>query len=91
MQVPTEDGTRREEAPQPFMHEEFQIEGGTEAAPNVEHQFIPSFPVRSPVHRKNNDEDNVASRTLSPLRNGPEEISFSLQLGEPEPKRRKEI
>ncbi|KAM7500370.1 hypothetical protein LguiA_024784 [Lonicera macranthoides] len=90
MQVPTENGTRREQAPQPFTHEEFQIEGGTEAAPNVEHQFIPSFPVRSPVHR-NNKEDIVESRTLSPLRNGPEEISFSLQLGEPEPKRRKEI
>jgi hypothetical protein len=52
----------------------------------LEHQFILSFPVRSPVvHRNNDDEGHAESKRLSQ-----EEISFSLQLGEPEAKRRKE-
>ncbi|KAJ0041372.1 hypothetical protein Pint_26533 [Pistacia integerrima] len=53
------------------------------------HQFIPSFTGRSPMHR-NNQQENLESKSLSALRNGPgEEIYVSLRLGESEPKRRK--
>ncbi|KAK3024756.1 hypothetical protein RJ639_028462 [Escallonia herrerae] len=86
LQLPIE-GESNEGLTAPFMHEEFHIEGGTELAPNVEHQFISNFSGRSPVHQS---IDNAESRSLSPLRNESNEISFSLQLGEPEPKRRKQ-
>ncbi|KAK8641963.1 hypothetical protein V6N13_011329 [Hibiscus sabdariffa] len=71
----------------PIMRTEHQTEDRTGAGPNVEHQFIPSFNGRSPV---NNQLANMESRNLSALRNGSdEEIYVSLELGEPEPKRRK--
>jgi hypothetical protein len=72
-----------------FLHTEFHIENGIETATNVEHQFISSFAARSPV--QNNQENHHAeSNSLSALRNGSgEEIFVSLQLGEPESKRRK--
>ncbi|KAF7120067.1 hypothetical protein RHSIM_Rhsim13G0132000 [Rhododendron simsii] len=74
-----------------FIHDEFRIEGGTEAVPNVEHQFIPCFIGRSPVHEKK-QEGNAEMKNLAVFRNGSDEveISMSLQLGEPEPKRRKQ-
>lgn len=62
--------------PPAFVHEEFHIDSGTKAAPNIEHQFIPSFPPH---------QIGIFEKT-----NMPEEISVSLQLGEPEPKRRKQ-
>ncbi|KAI8524663.1 hypothetical protein RHMOL_Rhmol13G0165400 [Rhododendron molle] len=73
-----------------FIHDEFRIEGGTEAVPNVEHQFIPCFIGRSPVHEEK-QEGNAELKNLAVFRNGSDEveISMSLQLGEPEPKRRK--
>ncbi|KAK2975133.1 hypothetical protein RJ640_022329 [Escallonia rubra] len=86
LQLPIE-GESNEGLTARFMHEEFHIEGGTELAPNVEHQFISIFSGRSPVHQS---IDNAESRSLSPLRNESNEISVSLQLGEPEPKRRKQ-
>ncbi|XP_057511862.1 protein NARROW LEAF 1-like [Actinidia eriantha] len=74
----------------PFVHGEFHIECGTESAPNIEHQFIPSFAGSSSLREKNQRE-NAESKTLALLRNGSdEELSVSLQLGEPEPKRRKQ-
>ena len=73
----------------PIMRTEYQPEDRGEAAPNVEHQFIPSFNGRSPAH-DNNQWENQESKNLSALRTGSdEEIYVSLQLGEPEPKRRK--
>ncbi|XP_022724661.1 uncharacterized protein LOC111281238 [Durio zibethinus] len=73
----------------PIMHTEYRAEDRGEAAANAEHQFIPSFNVRSLVHDKNQRE-NLESRNLSALRNGlDEDIYVSLQLGEHEPKRRK--
>lgn len=74
----------------PFIHDEFRIEGGTDAVPNVEHQFIPCFIGRSPVDEKK--QGSTELKNLAVLRNGSdeEEISMSLQLGEPEPKRRKQ-
>lgn len=72
-----------------FIHTEFHVEDGIESSSNVEHQFIPSFTGRSPMHQ-NNAQENKGSKSLSALRNGPDEdIYVSLQLGEPNPKRRK--
>ncbi|PPD80451.1 hypothetical protein GOBAR_DD22624 [Gossypium barbadense] len=60
-----------------------------EAAVNVEHQFIPSFNGKSSVHDHYQGE-NPDSKSLSALRNGSDkDIYVSLQLGEPEAKRRK--
>ena len=73
----------------PIMRTEYQAEDRVEAAPNMEHQFIPSSNGRSQVH-DSNQRENLESRNLSALRNGSdEEIYVSLQLGEPEPKKRK--
>ncbi|KAI5332295.1 hypothetical protein L3X38_022424 [Prunus dulcis] len=73
----------------PFIHGDFHIENGVKTSPNVEHQFIPRSTCRSPVNQSNREE-NPLSKNLLALRNGSdEEISVSLQLGEPEPKRRK--
>ncbi|EXC24765.1 hypothetical protein L484_018479 [Morus notabilis] len=71
---------------------EFHIENGIKTAPNFEHQFIPSFTGGSTVHKSSYQEENLESKNLSALRNGSdEEICFSLRLGEPEPKRRKNM
>ncbi|KAK8353415.1 hypothetical protein V6Z12_A05G156100 [Gossypium hirsutum] len=73
----------------PIMCTEYRAEDRVEAGSNVEHQFIPSSNGRSPVNNQQGN-GNVESRNLSALRNGSdEEIYVSLQLGEPEPKRRK--
>lgn len=89
-QVPIE-GEFCQEPARTSRDREFHIENGIETAPNVEHQFIPSFTGRSLVH-KSSQENNPESNNLSGLRNGSDEgIFFSLQLGEPEPKRRKSI
>ncbi|GAB4840797.1 Protein NARROW LEAF 1 [Ancistrocladus abbreviatus] len=62
---------------------------GKNAAPEVEHQFIPSCRGKSPLH-ENGQHDDPECRNLAALRNTrDEDISVSLQLGEPEPKRRK--
>lgn len=90
-QIPVEGGFDRERTPL-LAHEDFHIENGNEtAATGVEHQFIPSFSTGSPVQQKNQrGKENTESKSLSLLRNRPEEISVLLQLGEPEPKRRKQ-
>lgn len=72
-----------------FIRTEFNIVDGIESSSNVEHQFITSFTGRSPMHQ-NNEQENMGSKSLSALRNGPEdEIYDLLQLGEPEQKKRK--
>ncbi|KAG5234404.1 protein NARROW LEAF [Salix suchowensis] len=74
-----------------FIGPEFHIEDGAEAAPNVEHQFIPSFSGRSLMH-DNKPQENPELKNLSALRSdSDEEMCFSLQLGKPEPKRRKQL
>ncbi|KAF5944906.1 hypothetical protein HYC85_018983 [Camellia sinensis] len=89
-QVPTEGESYQGLTIPQFTHDEFHIESGTEASPNVEHQFLPSFIGRSLLHQ-NNHQQNTASRNLAVLRNGLDEENFvSLQLGESEPKRRKQ-
>lgn len=72
----------------PSIHTEFHIENEIETVPNLELQFIPSLAARSSVQMK--QENHLESKNLSALRNGSdEEICVSLQLGEPESKRRK--
>ncbi|GLT59141.1 hypothetical protein SLA2020_319780 [Shorea laevis] len=73
-----------------IMCAEYQAEDGIEGTHNIEHQFIPSSNGISPVHQ-NNRRENPESKNLSSLRNGSgEEFYVSLQLGDPEAKRRKQ-
>lgn len=72
----------------PFMPKEFHIEGGTKISTNVEHQFIPSAAGMSVMHQNNKQEDAESKNLLALSRC--EEISISLQLGEPGQKRRKQ-
>uniref|UniRef100_A0A6N2LBZ1 Peptidase S1 domain-containing protein n=1 Tax=Salix viminalis TaxID=40686 RepID=A0A6N2LBZ1_SALVM len=72
-----------------FIGPEFHIEDAVEATPNVEHQFIPSFSGRSPMH-DNTPQENPELENLSALRSDSDEPCFSLHLGEPELKRRKQ-
>ncbi|KAL8033218.1 hypothetical protein ABFX02_13G148100 [Erythranthe guttata] len=66
----------------------FDLEDVPNAGPSFEHQFIPSFN-GEPIVR-DEDADRLESENLSVLRNDcGEDLSFSLQLGENEPKRRK--
>lgn len=72
------------------LRSEFHIEDGVEATPSVEHQFISSCSARSPLHQSDQQE-NSELRNLSALAsNANTEVTVSLQLGEPEPKRRKQ-
>ncbi|CAL0326423.1 unnamed protein product [Lupinus luteus] len=72
-----------------ILETEFQLEDGIKAGPSIEHQFIPSFIGRSPLH-KNHTQDRAATENLSSLRNGrDEDLSVSLQLGDNEAKRRR--
>ncbi|CAL1402398.1 unnamed protein product [Linum trigynum] len=81
----------------PSIRHEFHIDDGAEVTPSVEHQFIPSsFTVGSLAHvdnkqQKQPKEDHELKKDLSALlQNGAgEEMSVSLQLGEPEPKKRR--
>ncbi|XP_019185091.1 PREDICTED: uncharacterized protein LOC109180053 isoform X1 [Ipomoea nil] len=71
----------------------FNIEdGGVNLGPSIEHQFIPSFNGRSPLHSVEDQHDRpVVYQNLSALRSGSdhEEIGFSLQLGGHASKRRR--
>lgn len=89
-QVPVEDEPSRGLNP-PFRPNEFHVRNRTETTtPNVEeHQFIPSYAGKSPVHKSY--QGDLELRNLSAFRNGPNEDNFvSLRLGEPEAKRRKQ-
>ncbi|XP_028760461.1 protein NARROW LEAF 1 [Neltuma alba] len=72
------------------MKTEFQVEDGIKVGgPSIEHQFIPSFNGRSPLH-KNDSLDRAATENLSSLRNGCDvDLCVSLQLGDNEAKRRR--
>ncbi|KAE9613654.1 hypothetical protein Lal_00016179 [Lupinus albus] len=68
---------------------EFHITNEFEPAPNVEYQFISTYADKSPAHQSYSKED-IEFRSVSELKNGPDEDNFvSLHLGEPEAKRRK--
>ncbi|GAB4829523.1 Protein NARROW LEAF 1 [Ancistrocladus abbreviatus] len=72
----------------PFIN--IEERSGNETTAKVEHQFIPSCRGKSPMH-ENGEHDDPKCRNLAALRNCcDEDISVSLRLGEPEPKRRKQ-
>lgn len=86
------DGESCQEIVRPFRPDEFHIENGSESAPSVELEFIPRFTGTSPMHQHRSQGENTVLKNLSVLKNGPDdEICVSLQLGEPEPKRRKHL
>ncbi|KAE9458423.1 hypothetical protein C3L33_09677, partial [Rhododendron williamsianum] len=87
--IPLEDGTGVLDINSSPVETEFESEDKVKAGPSVEHQFIPSFNGRSPLHQ-NKKLDRMASENLSALRADPDEdLYFSLQLGDNEPKRRR--
>ncbi|XP_052202019.1 protein NARROW LEAF 1-like [Diospyros lotus] len=88
-QLPTE-GESHQRLTTPFMHDEFRIEGGIEAAPSVEHQFLPCS--GRTLAQENNQSGHSETRTLAALRNrSTEDPLVFLQLGEPDPKRRRQF
>lgn len=87
--IPSEDGAGVLDINSSPVETEFESEDKVKAGPSVEHQFIPSFNGRSPLHQ-NNKLDRMASENLSALRADPDEdLYVSLQLGDNEPKRRR--
>lgn len=62
-------------------HHGFHIESRLEAAPVVEHQFITRFSCEPPANREERESEKKDECA--------EDISVSLQLGEPECKKRK--
>ena len=71
-----------------LLETEFHLEAGTNTAPSVEHQFIPSLFSCSPSHQ-NSSLVHAVSQNLSLLRNDCEDICVSLQLGDHEAKRQR--
>lgn len=89
-QIPLDDGASFPDMNSSPKEGAFQLEDGVNIGPSVEHQFISSSSRHSPLHRDHQQERRPLSENLSALRNGPDEdISFSLQLGDNEPKRRR--
>ncbi|KAF5729198.1 hypothetical protein HS088_TW21G01357 [Tripterygium wilfordii] len=72
----------------PFLHPEFHIGDRVEKPPEIEHQFIPSFTGTSPEHKKGRCENLEWKNSLALSNSSDEELRVSLQLGEPELKRR---
>jgi hypothetical protein len=70
---------------------EFKLENGIKVdGPSIEHQFIPSFIERSPLHINTVRDRAAATENLSSLRTGrDEDLCVSLQLGDNEAKRRR--
>lgn len=87
--IPLEDGAAAPDINSSPAETGISLEGAPTIGPSVEHQFIPSFIGRSPLHR-NEQSCKVVSENLSALKNGSDEdLRFSLQLGDIEPKRRR--
>ncbi|KAJ7982001.1 Trypsin family protein [Quillaja saponaria] len=87
--IPVGVGLSNEEIKPPSMETEFKVEEGIKVGPSIEHQFIPSFTGRSPLHQ-NNLQDREETENLSSLRNDcNEDLCVSLQLGDNEAKRRR--
>ncbi|OIW11668.1 hypothetical protein TanjilG_10814 [Lupinus angustifolius] len=87
--IPLAAETNSQDMKPSILETEFHLEDGIKAGPSIEHQFIPSFIGRSPLH-KSHTQDRAATENLSSLRNGrDEDLSVSLQLGDNEAKRRR--
>ncbi|KAA8527161.1 hypothetical protein F0562_008610 [Nyssa sinensis] len=87
--IPFEDGVGAPDMNSSPFETLFHSEDEVKMGPSVEHQFIPSFNRWSPPHHYNR-QDRVVWENLSALRGvSDEDICFSLQLGDNEPKRRR--
>ncbi|PHU13243.1 hypothetical protein BC332_20173 [Capsicum chinense] len=88
--IPMEDGVGGPDINSSPMEAAFNLEeGGINFDASVEHQFIPSFNGQPPANQDDH-RDKSAYENLSALRKGSDEdISFSLQLGGHESKRRR--
>ncbi|KAK4439604.1 protein NARROW LEAF 1 [Sesamum alatum] len=87
--IPLEDGVGGPDINSSPTEGAFDLEDGVNAGPSFEHQFIPSFNGK-PIMHHDGKQDKLESENLSVLRNAcDEDLSFSLQLGENEPKRRR--
>lgn len=71
---------------QPLWHHEFNIEGGTESGPSLEQEFISKFI----ADRRRSQRQNKVLRSPPVLTNF-DELSISLRLEDPEPKKRKQL
>ncbi|KAI3491966.1 hypothetical protein L1887_43603 [Cichorium endivia] len=82
-------GLNDENAP---LEHNFHIECGTKPAPNIEHQFISSFPPHQITTFENETLQNCSQFKNSKYNAiiGSGDISIGLKLSEPEPKRRKQ-
>ncbi|TMX05832.1 hypothetical protein EJD97_015244 [Solanum chilense] len=89
-QIPLEDGIGGPDMNSSPVEASFNLEeSGINFDASVEHQFIPSFNGQPPANQDNH-RDKSAYENLSALRKGSDEdISFSLQLGGHESKRRR--
>ncbi|OIS96809.1 hypothetical protein A4A49_06064 [Nicotiana attenuata] len=90
-QIPLEDGVGGPDINSSPVEAAFNLEeGGVNFGASVEHQFIPSFNGQPPANQ-DDQRDTSAYENLSALRKGSDEedISFSLQLGGHESKRRR--
>ncbi|KAK4341759.1 hypothetical protein RND71_037575 [Anisodus tanguticus] len=89
-QIPLEDGVGGPDINNSPVEATFNLEeGGINFGASVEHQFIPSFNGQPPANQDDH-RDKSAYENLSALRKGSDEdISFSLQLGGHESKRRR--
>ncbi|KAG5598108.1 hypothetical protein H5410_039340 [Solanum commersonii] len=89
-QIPLEDGIGGPDINSSPVEATFNLEeGGINFDASVEHQFIPSFNGQPPANQDDH-RDKSAYENLSALRKGSDEdISFSLQLGGHESKRRR--
>ncbi|KAK9741328.1 hypothetical protein RND81_03G097900 [Saponaria officinalis] len=88
-QLPVENGIPVPDMNSSAMDTDFDLEDAAKAGPSIEHQFIPNFLTKSPLHKSDQEEIKV-SENLSALRNGSDEdICVSLQLGDNELKRRR--
>lgn len=88
--IPLEDGAVAPDINSSPVEGVFDLEDGvSNIGPSFEHQFIPSFNGEPRMHQ-DDPQERLISENLSILKNASDEdISFSLQLGENEPKRRK--
>ncbi|GFQ04831.1 cytochrome c6 chloroplastic [Phtheirospermum japonicum] len=96
LQVSANDDFHQGSIQPPSMLDEFRIESSSEVVPSIEHQFIPSFSSKPLVNQSQQGDDEeeeertVGLKKLSVLKDESDgEVSVSLQLGEPDPKRSK--
>ncbi|GAA0146532.1 hypothetical protein LIER_06461 [Lithospermum erythrorhizon] len=87
-QIPT-DSQSHQRLVTSFEPGEFCIQGSIGVSPGIEHQFISSTAGISPLRKESEGEDKGPGNLWESSNEPDEKISVSLQLGEPDSKRRK--